>query len=86
MSQHHTVLGVAVTATQAEIRIAYKRAALLHHPDRDGGTIEKFIQIQNAYKALTKQKCETCSGTGFIKKKQGVFIMKIQCPICWKIT
>ena len=31
---HYTTLGVAQTATSAEIRAAYRRMSLLHHPDK----------------------------------------------------
>ncbi len=44
-------LGVQKGATNGEIKDAYKRAALKHHPDR-GGDAEQFKKIQHAYEVL----------------------------------
>ena len=48
---YYQILGIAPTATQKEIRAAYKRAARNAHPDR-GGTHEAFIKIKRAYETL----------------------------------
>ena len=34
-ADHYATLGVGVRATTEEIRAAYKRLALLHHPDKN---------------------------------------------------
>ena len=44
-------LGVSSTATQAEIKKAYRKAALKHHPDQ-GGDPEKFKALTAAYEVL----------------------------------
>lgn len=51
---HYEVLGVKRSATDQEIRAAYRKLALTHHPDRnaDGNSHEKFIQISEAYEVL----------------------------------
>jgi len=46
-----TVLGLPETATESEIKTAYKKLAIIHHPDR-GGKQESFIEITEA-----KNKC-----------------------------
>ena len=47
------VLGLdPATATDAEIKRAYRRLALEHHPDR-GGCVERFLEIRQAYEQLT---------------------------------
>lgn len=45
------MMGVSPTATQLEIKKAYKKLALKHHPDR-GGDEEEFKKVQGAYETL----------------------------------
>ena len=47
-------LGVGANATSEEIRAAYRRAALQHHPDR-GGTAANFHHIKTAAAILLEQ-------------------------------
>ena len=50
---HYTTLGVAPTASQAEIRAAYRRLALEHHPDRRGARgEERMARVNAAYAVL----------------------------------
>jgi DnaJ-class molecular chaperone len=49
---HYETLGVPESASAEEIRMAYKRLALKHHPDR-GGDTETFQNIQAAYNVLS---------------------------------
>lgn len=48
----HSILGVSRTANLAEIKTAYKRLAMVHHPDRVGGDSDKFKMISDAYQSL----------------------------------
>lgn len=48
---YYEVLGVGKTASADEIKKAYRRAAVEHHPDR-GGDEEKFREITEAYEVL----------------------------------
>lgn len=53
---YYKILGVAGTASQEEIRMAYRKLALQYHPDRNPGdaTAEaKFKEVKMAYEALT---------------------------------
>jgi curved DNA-binding protein len=55
----HAVLGVEANATPEEIKSAYRKLAMKHHPDRNGGTDEasrKFQEIQDAYDMLRSDK------------------------------
>ena len=84
MSHHHDILGVLVTATQDEIRAAFKRAAFKHHPDRPEGSADVFAQISAAYEFLKNRICSVCTGKGFVTERHGAFVKKIKCPICWR--
>ena len=46
------VLGVRVGATEAEVKAAYKRMAMVWHPDRPGGSAEKMKDINKAREVL----------------------------------
>jgi len=48
---HYATLGVAKTATAAEIKQAFRKLASQHHPDK-GGDTAKFQAIQAAYAVL----------------------------------
>lgn len=51
----YDILGVSKGADTNEIRKAFKKQALVHHPDR-GGDQEKFKQIQHAHDILTDER------------------------------
>ena len=51
MTDHYATLGVAKTATAAEIKQAFRKLASQHHPDK-GGDTAKFQAIQAAYAVL----------------------------------
>lgn len=46
------ILGIRADASSGEIRSAYRRLALAHHPDK-GGSPEKWLQLQRAHLILT---------------------------------
>ncbi|PKM46161.1 MAG: molecular chaperone DnaJ [Gammaproteobacteria bacterium HGW-Gammaproteobacteria-1] len=53
---YYEVLGVAKNATEAEIKKAFKRLAMKHHPDRnpdDKASEEKFKEAKEAYEILS---------------------------------
>lgn len=53
----YKVLGIPHSATDAEIRAAYRRQVQLHHPDHNGGSVEsarRFEQVQQAYALILK--------------------------------
>lgn len=55
---YYEVLGVPKNATDAEIKKAYRKLALEHHPDRtqgDKASEEKFKEINGAYSVLSNQ-------------------------------
>lgn len=52
MKDYYNILGVQPTASEDEIRSAYKKLAMRHHPDR-GGDQAAFQDVQEAYSTLT---------------------------------
>jgi molecular chaperone DnaJ len=53
---YYEVLGVARNAPEADIKKAYRRLAMKHHPDRNPGdkaAEEKFKEVQAAYEVLS---------------------------------
>lgn len=49
---YYEVLGVAKGASADEIKKAYRRLAVQHHPDKEGGNEEKFKEANEAYDVL----------------------------------
>lgn len=49
---YYETLGVTPTSTPSEIKKAYRRLAMKHHPDK-GGDIDQFKKIQEAYDTLS---------------------------------
>jgi DnaJ-class molecular chaperone len=54
MTTHYDTLGVSKTATQAEIKKAYRKLAGQHHPDK-GGDNETFAKINQANDILSNE-------------------------------
>ena len=51
MKDYYKILGVAKTATEDEIKRAYRRLASQHHPDKGGDKVQ-FQEVQEAYSVL----------------------------------
>jgi len=48
---YYSILGVSKNASEKEIRSAYKKKSMQHHPDR-GGNEEEFKRVNEAYSTL----------------------------------
>ncbi|MGH2893528.1 MAG: J domain-containing protein, partial [Solirubrobacteraceae bacterium] len=63
----YQTLGVATSATDAELRAAYRRLVQLHHPDHNGGSPEsalRFEAVQEAYAEARRRRAAGGSGAG----------------------
>ncbi len=49
---YYNLLEISPNATRAEIKLAYKQMAMIHHPDR-GGDVNTFHEISIAYNTLS---------------------------------
>ena len=54
-SSHYQVLGIPVTATEKDIKVAYRKAARTAHPDH-GGDPAAFRRVTLAYETLIDTK------------------------------
>lgn len=60
-------LGLARSATDKDIKKAYRKMALKYHPDRSGGDENKFKEVSAAYEILSdpqkKKEYDTYGGS-----------------------
>lgn len=52
-TSYYDALGIKPGASDAEIKKAYRKQALINHPDKEGGDPEKFKEISEAYEVLS---------------------------------
>jgi len=52
---YYDILGISKNASADEVKVAFRRMALKHHPDKGGGAEaeEKFKEINEAYQVLS---------------------------------
>src|SRR6187549_2769721 len=55
MTDYYKILGIEITASQDEVKRAYRKLSIKFHPDKNNGDVffeNMFKQIQEAYEAL----------------------------------
>lgn len=55
---NYEILKISKNSSISEIKTAFKKLALIHHPDK-GGDIDEFNKIQKAYQELTEPPLKT---------------------------
>ncbi len=53
MKDYYSILGIQKTASEEEVKKAYRTLAHKHHPDKAGGNEAKFKEINEAYQVLS---------------------------------
>src|SRR5579863_3124180 len=56
MKNYYDILGVSKTATEDEIKTAFRKLAQKYHPDKKGGDEAKFKEVSEAYAVLSDKK------------------------------
>eukprot|EP00403_Amphidinium_massartii_P038606 CAMPEP_0178443814 /NCGR_PEP_ID=MMETSP0689_2-20121128/39119_1 /TAXON_ID=160604 /ORGANISM="Amphidinium massartii, Strain CS-259" /LENGTH=401 /DNA_ID=CAMNT_0020067893 /DNA_START=45 /DNA_END=1247 /DNA_ORIENTATION=+ len=67
-NNHYDILGVSRDATTEEIKKAYKKAALQHHPDK-GGDPEKFKECSTAVETLTDERLRAAYDSQLLRQR-----------------
>lgn len=69
---YYSTLGVGRNASSDEIKAAYRKMAMKHHPDR-GGDEKKFKEISEAYDVLSDPKKKEIFDLGGDPRQQGPY-------------
>ena len=49
----YETLGVARTVSESELKVAFRKAAMQHHPDRNPGDKDAEAQVQGSERGLS---------------------------------
>tara|TARA_B100001093_G_C26793605_1_gene1000117 strand:+ start:613 stop:1482 length:870 start_codon:yes stop_codon:yes gene_type:complete len=71
---HYHILGLERDATLSQIKKAYHKLALIHHPDKNNGDAVQFNKINSAYQVLSDpNKKKMYDSIGFCNNMSGDF-------------
>lgn len=67
-NKYYEVLDIAPTASDEEIKKAYRKLAIKYHPDKNNepNAAEKFKEISEAYQILTNKSTQRPTNTHFV--------------------
>lgn len=52
---HYAILGISPTASDKELKVAYRKACLVLHPDKGGDKV-RFQQLQDSYARILEER------------------------------
>ena len=65
MKDYYSILGVARDASQSDIQKAFRKLAHKYHPDKKGGDVGKFKEVNEAYQVLGNEQKRAQYDGGF---------------------
>ena len=83
--KYYEVLELKDTATQEEIKKAFRRLSKLHHPDK-GGDQEKFKEINEAYQTLSNPEKKAAYDRGTVyRERSKPIVTDLRIQIHWTL-
>jgi len=64
----YTLLGLPETASDSEVKRRYRQLAMIYHPDKYTGDLQKFIQIKEAYQHIINRRNATITTNTRVSK------------------
>ena len=72
MKDYYKILGVDRGASQEDIQKAFRKLAHTYHPDKKGGDVQKFKEVNEAYQVLSDQRKRAQYDAGFDPRGGGM--------------
>lgn len=70
---YYEILGVSTSSSIDEIKIAFRKLALLYHPDKNPETKDFFVKILQAYEVLSNPELRKKYDSGLLNLKESKF-------------
>ncbi|MDE2487088.1 MAG: DnaJ domain-containing protein [Alphaproteobacteria bacterium] len=83
LSEARALLGVRASATRADLRRAFRDAAKIAHPDREGGSAERFRRVMAAYRQLEDASAEVVRPRVSAQGRAGLGKLHISPVMAW---
>ena len=62
LNECYEILGINADASLDEVKKAYRRKSLVHHPDRNNNSADSTNMFQKINEAYERSKEDTCGG------------------------